>query len=278
MKLFQNFSFSQSSLQDFSTCPKKFYLRYIQKLTWPAQQTKESLDMEVHIHRGARFHHLIHQYFLGIPLSKLNQIAESDPYPEFHLWWESFQEFMKIEPENQYFPELTLQTPIAGSNLIAKFDLVKINGNNLTIFDWKTSQKQPKREILLKRLQTRVYLYMITKEYSSLVESISIQPENIQMIYWQAIFPEHIETINYSTAALIADEKYLSHLIQQIGCMEDEDFIKTNNDRACSYCNYRSLCDKGIVAGSINELDADPEQFDLSTFDIDLDQIEEIRY
>ncbi|MCJ7695656.1 MAG: PD-(D/E)XK nuclease family protein, partial [Anaerolineaceae bacterium] len=101
---------------------------------------------------------------------------------------------------------------------------------------------------------------------------------NIQMTYWQAIYPECVETINYSIDAFNADEKYLCHLMQQIISMKEDDFLRTNNERVCSYCNYRSLCDRGIVAGSYSDTDADPEQLDLSTYDFDLDQIEEISY
>ena len=67
MKSFEQFDFSQSSLQDFTDCRKRFYLRYIQKVAWPALQAEPVIEFERHIQRGERFHRLAQQFLMGIP-------------------------------------------------------------------------------------------------------------------------------------------------------------------------------------------------------------------
>jgi len=110
MKLPDNFIYSQSSLQDYVNCPYRFYLRHIQGLQWPALQTDDALLMEEHMLSGpalqtddallmeehmlsgARFHRLIQQYFLGLPLERLSNIAEADPNPDIPVWWRNFHQ------------------------------------------------------------------------------------------------------------------------------------------------------------------------------------------
>ena len=57
-----NFQFSQGSLQDFVDCRRRFQLRYIQGVAWPALQTEPAMENERSMQQGARFHHLVHQH------------------------------------------------------------------------------------------------------------------------------------------------------------------------------------------------------------------------
>ncbi len=79
------FRFSQSSLQDYVDCRRRFQLRYLQNLAWPALQSEPALENERFMLRGSLFHQLTQQFFSGVPADRL-QAAIADP----HLagWWE----------------------------------------------------------------------------------------------------------------------------------------------------------------------------------------------
>jgi hypothetical protein len=278
MKLPDNFIFSQSSLQDYVNCPYQFYLRHIMNLAWPAPQTDDTLRLEVQMLSGARFHRLIQQYFLGIPTDRLDAAAMADPNPQMLEWWQNFLTFIRRQSMGKISPELTLITKLKQRRLMAKFDLVILHGSTATIFDWKTNARPLILKSMLKRMQTRVYLYLLAQEYGILDPSLKLKLEDTRMIYWQANFPENSLEITYSDAACQADHLYLTHLIDEILAASDESFHKTDDLNQCKYCNYRSLCDRGVQAGSFNSMEMDGDEFNLDTFNLDLDQINEIAF
>jgi hypothetical protein len=56
MAINPEFQFSQSSLQDYVECSRRFELRYIERLRWPALQSEPVLEQERHMQQGQRFH------------------------------------------------------------------------------------------------------------------------------------------------------------------------------------------------------------------------------
>ena len=61
------FQFTQSNLQDYLDCPRRFELRYILRQDWPALQTEPEMEQEQHMLRGHLFHQLVHQLLIGLP-------------------------------------------------------------------------------------------------------------------------------------------------------------------------------------------------------------------
>lgn len=55
MPLPDSFQFSQSSLQDYVDCPRRFELRYILHQKWPALQTQPVIEFEHHMEQGSGF-------------------------------------------------------------------------------------------------------------------------------------------------------------------------------------------------------------------------------
>ena len=53
------FTFSQSSLQDYRDCERRFYLRYIEQLAWPAVDSEPVLENERRKAAGEIFHRLV---------------------------------------------------------------------------------------------------------------------------------------------------------------------------------------------------------------------------
>jgi len=112
------------------------------------------------------------------------------------------------------------------------------------------------------------------------------QPEQMEMVYWFANFPKDPERFSYDTAQYDADGDYLASLIEEIKELAlslskglgDEDFPLTTQERRCRYCPYRSLCQRGVRAGSFDEMEDELGWGDDFEIVLDFEQIAEIEY
>ena len=73
----QPFSFSQSCLQDYADCPRRFRLRYVDQLTWPAVESEPVAENEHRQQEGQIFHRLVQQHLLGLPTENLARLANT---------------------------------------------------------------------------------------------------------------------------------------------------------------------------------------------------------
>lgn len=268
-----DFMFSQSSLQDFVDCPRRFELKYLLKQRFPAPEVDDLLEFERRMEQGQRFHQVVHQHLIGIPADLLqSRITDSEVAEWFTTYLKSGLDGV---PENRY-PEKTLTIPIGDSGLLAKIDLLA-TGDSIQIIDWKTSRHIPKDVSLENRLQTRVYRYVVAKGAGYLNGGKPIDPEQIEMIYWYPAHYGETRRFAYSQAQFEADEAYLLQVIDDID--RTAGFSLTEDERRCKFCTYRSLCDRGRVAGSLDEWgSADYDSGDMDDFEIDFDQIAEIEF
>lgn len=281
MNIPPNFLFSQSNLQDFVDCRRRFQLKHLLHLAWPAVEAEPVLETERLIELGSRFHHLVHQFSLGIPLSKLNPLVQDE---DLALWWGNFQAAISENgslhniwtPSVQHLPETTLSGQLGNVRLIAKMDLLAIHPNgNIQIFDWKTSQQVPRRTWLAERLQTKIYPYLLLQAGSIFVNGKAIKPEQVEMIYWYTSMPETPIYFSYTQQQFQSDQTYLHSLLDTLLRLDEKDFSMTNDERRCNYCVYRSLCNRGITAGQFS--DYEPMSInDEIEFGFDFSQVDEI--
>jgi hypothetical protein len=279
MKLPRDFDFTQSNLQDYVDCPYRFYLRYGLRLKWPALLVDEALKFEQHGQLGARFHQLVQQVLLEIPQDRLDALAAADPDPKLPIWWGNFIEYVPEKLEGQKYIETILTADLAGQRITAKYDLILLtDASQWIIFDWKTSQKRPRVDWLLSRVQTRLYRMVLMQAGQTLIKDSELSPEDIIMNYWFAAFPDAMVSLPYNQSQFEADQTYLTGLITEIQDKDPQEFNKTNDINQCRFCVYRSHCDRGVEAGSWTEFEdfaVEPEDFDL---EIDFDDIAEIKY
>jgi CRISPR/Cas system-associated exonuclease Cas4 (RecB family) len=279
MSLLNAFTFSQGSLQDFVDCPRRFELRYIHRLAWPAVDSEPVIESERRRRLGERFHRLAQRYLLGIPEQNLVIQAEEE---ELASWWQAFLncEWSRPAPGLRTFPEIVLSAPFAGGRLIAKYDLlIIIDGppQKAVIVDWKTSSHIPRRESLMQKLQTRVYPYLLVNAGRALVGA-SLLPEQIGMIYWYSAFPEKQHRFPYNHAQYESDQTYLLGLVEQIETMAGGQFPMVDEETICRWCTYRSLCDRGVEAGDIStQAYGDPADGFDDPFDFNFDSIEPVK-
>ena len=278
MKLAKHFDFTQSNLQDYIDCPYRFYLRYIRRINWPALVVEEAAAFEKHGQAGARFHRLIQQYLSGVDKNLVTESANADPNPKIKLWWSDFLTTVPPVLEGEKWVETIFSLPMVNHRLVAKYDLVlqHISGK-IFIFDWKTSRRVPKKKWLLSRVQTKLYRFVLAQSGSTLGLD-EIDPGNITMKYWFAVQPETPISLPYDPDALITDQTYLSHLLEEIIDRDESAFYRTEDINKCRYCVYRSHCDRGEGAGdweSFDTFEFEPEE---TLPDLDFEEIGEIKF
>ena len=278
MDLPAEFQFSQKSLQDYVDCKRRFLLRYIMCITWPAIETEPVLENERIIQLGAEFHHLVHQHLLGIPEVQLHGLIHDK---ELRSWWEGYLDYAgsMLEEDESRYPEFKISAPIEETRMVAKLDLLQAKtGGHWILFDWKTSRKRPTRKWLAERLQTRVYPYLLVRSGIAFNQGKSIEPEMIQMVYWFPGFPEQPEKFCYDGKQFNADHAFLTKLVREITNLTEAGFTLTPDTARCRFCVYRSLCDRGVKAGALDDIEDifDPES--TSDVEIDFDQIDEIEF
>ena len=274
MQLAQDFTFSQSSLQDYVDCPRRFQLRHVQRLAWPALTAEPPLDNESFMQQGAVFHRLVQQHLLGISPERLGGMITDAQLRE---WWENY---LQAHPDPQgglphglaaethaegkhCLTEISLSTPLGKYRLVGKFDALVISRteepHRAKILEWKTSYSRPKPVELQKRIQTRAYPYLLVKAGTSLNDGEAIQPEQVEMIYWFARFPAQAQLFKYDSRQFMLDGEYLEGLLAEIEASSEADFPLTQDEKHCRYCVYRSLCDRGVQASPLEEELADLE-------------------
>ena len=280
MKLPHDFHFSQYNLQDYVDCPRRFELRHLRKLEWPAVQTAPVLEQELRMERGTDFHLLVQQWVNGIPAEILSQrIAD----PDLLQWWETFLREKPLDTfQGKTNAEFTLTAPFGGYRMVAKLDIVIADvGKTATIFDWKTSDHRPSANWLQSRVQTRLYPLMVVLAGTSLNAGQAWSAEQVSMHYWFVQHPAQPEVIAYTQTRFERDHAYLEGLITSIEKdAENEQFSLTEDDRKCKFCQYRSFCERGIEAGNLNDLEDIDEAnlIDDSLLSLDLEQIGEIAF
>lgn len=268
-----SFTFSQSSLQDYFDCPRRFQLRYIEQLAWPAVETEPLLENERRQQEGQLFHRLVQQHLVGLPVEKLTRRANS---PDLNRWWENYLGYkFELDGYTKY-TELTLNAPAGSHRLMAKYDLVAIlPGRKALIFDWKTYHKRPKNEWMAIRMQTRVYRALLVQAGTYLNGSAPIPPGQVEMVYWYADFPSEPARFPYNAGQYKHDWDSLTSLIDEIA--NHPHFPLTQDEKKCAYCPYRSYCDRGGKAGLLDDSDAGTETAE-AEFNLNFEQIAEIEF
>ena len=270
------FTFSQSSLRDYDDCPRRFQLKYIQELKWPAVETAPILENEKRQLDGQNFHRMIHQSFLEIPIDKIKKQAGLSQSEPLTRWWNNFEQAKAGNlagiNEKLIYPEHTLTSPIGKHRLVAKYDLINIDENHAVIYDWKTYQKRPNDEYIIKNLQTKVYLSLLIKAGRQINLNHDLLPANVEMIYWYAEHPDEPLVIKYSSSLYSQDWMEINELINEISAKQS--FPMTDNEKTCGFCAFRSYCNRGKAAAENLA-----EEFEENiSFEINLEQIQEIEF
>jgi hypothetical protein len=279
---FQLTTLSQSSLQDYMDCAQRFKLRYLDRLSYPALETEPTLENEKHQQEGEYFHRLVQQHLIGIPAEQIAKFANT---MNLQRWWGNFQNSKDLaglreasangdKEIGRLYPEATLSAPLGKYRLLAKYDLIAVQDGKAIIYDWKTYRKRPRNEWLAARMQTRVYRALLVNAGAHLNSGKPFEPEQIEMIYWFADFPDDSASFPYTSAQFKRDWDLLVKLSEEVASASS--YPLTEDRQKCLYCTYRSYCERGIRAGNLEQAEEEMEAEEL--FDVNFEQIGEIAF
>ena len=275
-ELHPEFYFTQTRLQDFLDCKRRFQLRYLFEQPWPAHIAEPPQAFEEHLKQGRLFHRLVHQYFLGMPIDSLARFASAPPLDR---WWQNLLTHGVEGIPSGSLPEVTVVTTLEGFRMLGKFDLIAPDrSGELLIIDWKTSKYIPALNELRSKMQSRLYPFILAREAFRQGGISEIAPDQISMRYWYTEQPELRMQFRYSQDQYEADEEFLGDLVQEIASMQDDEFRLTEDVETCRFCVYRSLCDRGAAAGTIDALEEDFDDLQEWLLDADLNQVQEIEF
>ena len=273
------FSFSQSSLQAYEDCPRRFWLAYVEQLPWPAVEASPVQEHEAVMRQGERFHRLVQRAEIGIAPEEIAAGLE----PPLAGWFDAYRTHRPDDlPDATREIERVLSipfqrdgaaTPEMTFRLAAKYDLIAGEPEGrAVIVDWKTSKRRADVSTLRHRLQSIVYPYVLVEASAGLPWG-PVRPEQVEMRYWFTAAPGQPVTLRYDAAQHAANHARLQRLLADIlGGGSEADFPKVtdtpaNRSRFCAFCIYRSRCNRGAAAGDLDDL-GDAEDF----FAVDLDK------
>jgi hypothetical protein len=285
----EDFVFSQSSLQAYVDCPRRFWLAHIQRLRWPAVEAGPVQEYEYVMRLGSAFHRAVQRSEIGIDPELIASQLE-DPVDQ---WFADYRRYRPRDlPSTVVGVETVLSIPFQVGmdgpifRLTAKYDLLAVEpGKRAMIVDWKTTRRRTEPHTLRQRLQSQVYPYLVVEASANLPWG-PIAPEQVEMRYWFTVAPDEPVNLRYNASQHAANAQLLQRLAAEILTgREEADFAmlpdtEANRQRVCAYCAYRSRCDRGITPGSLDAVDDaeelihDPE----IALEINLDNVPEISF
>ncbi len=244
----QMFRLSQNQLNLLETCPRKFQHIYLEELgspTSPEQQEKLSW--------GSRFHLLMQQRELGLPIESLIQEE-----PILQSWITSLVSAAPeiLTPTSDAFrqSEHRRTLNVQGYLLTVIYDLLIADSQQAQILDWKTYPQPRNRRSLAKDWQTRLYLYV-------LAETSDYVPDGISMTYWFVQTPPQPQSLKFTYDAGHHEQtrQDLNRLLTQLTVWlqryqeTGEPFPQVLEalDR-CDNCNYAIRCQRMRENSALN--------------------------
>ncbi|MBE9222457.1 PD-(D/E)XK nuclease family protein [Cyanobacterium stanieri LEGE 03274] len=259
MKIYQ--SLSQNHLNLFETCPPLFQKKYLEQISF-----LPSVIQEERSEWGKKFHLLMQQYNLGLPLDNFDYddvtfqqslqalIAETQ-----NIWTSS--EVLSREAEYK------LQLKFNNYIFTVIYDLLILYKDRGIIYDWKTFLQPENEKKLINNWQTKLYLYVLT-------EKMNYKPSQLSITYWFVKLPHKTQslTIKYNEVMHKKNRQEIENIVNQIDKSLSH-YLKNNVDfdhvancqKKCPY--YQSLIENNLINNSTDKLDHLPD---------DLEEIKEI--
>lgn len=270
-----DFIFTQNNLQDFVDCPRRFQLKHLLRIAWPAPVSEPIEENDRQIRLGSKFHQMVHQFFLGIPQEKITARCNDD---DLLTWWNTFLTQLPVDLPSKQIPEIEIGMPFHGFRLSAKIDLLAVEkGVRAVIVDWKTTHRPPKPAFFNARIQSLVYPYLVISTGSILNDYRPFSPDQVNMLYWYPAFPEKPVVLSFTADWMEKTRHILENLANEIIHLDLEIFPLTTDEKKCQFCRYRSLCERGASAGNLNDLEEDEVEINCD-ININFDEIEGIAF
>lgn len=233
---------SQGHLTLLATCPRKFQHMVLDQMGSP-----DVSDQQERLQQGARFHLLLQQWLLQLPVEP---IVQEDL--QLQQWFAAFKAAApQILDAGEQQAESDRLLEFKSYLLTVRYDLLITSDHYAKILDWKTYPRPQKRQRLEQHWQTRLYPFVFA-------ESSSYLPEQIAMVYWffqndrESPTPQSL-TFQYSSQKHEETRQELTHLLTQLTqylerFQAGEPFPQLGwGSRACEECAFAPRCGRGQV-------------------------------
>jgi hypothetical protein len=292
-----NFTFTQSSLQAYKDCARRFWLAYIEQLPWPAVEASPVHEHEELMRRGQRFHRLVERTEIGMDPAQVAAQVDDGSDPNMAAQYAAYLEHRPRDlPQQVREVEVVLSTTLGVDSrngetdsvrLAAQYDLIAAEQDGpVIIIDWKTGKRAATRAVLQEQMQSIVYPFVLVEASAGLPWG-PVRPEQIEMRYWFTAAPAQPIALRYDGAQHDRVRTWLRNQINSILAGKgEEDFPKVedtpaNRKRFCNFCVYRSRCNRGAEAGDVSEL-VDPTDYfsgDVAgSLEFTMDEVEELAF
>lgn len=211
--------------QYFTDCKYKYFLARIEKVKVEEKESK-------YLFIGKEVHRIISEYYKQRTEIKRDKKS-------MHLWMikitkdlkykedirHSLNGFIEFELENVY-DSVICETEFKFEELHGVIDAIFIKGTEITLIDWKTSNKEDID--LSSMLQLRMYQYLYNKvNPNTPVSKIGMIFVKTRTPIMQDPYPDN--------------DKFINDMVEDFKkSIESKDFAKTGN--FCMYCDYLELC------------------------------------
>lgn len=234
--------FSQTQIQDYLFCPRRYFLSHIQKITWPEPVSPSFEKIEESNRQGKAFHLFINRLIQGVSYKELiSQVYETD----LNQWLKNFKKYNPLPDNAKIFSEIEISAIFAEILWIGYMDAVAFLPDKIQIFDWKTSRRVGDPKVLLNSPQTRLYCFLMMQNHQNFLNfSGNISPDQIEMVYWYARFPSDPIHLQYSAELYDKDLVYFKDMAEKL-CYDDRaNYPQTLQQNNCRFCRFQTFCFK----------------------------------
>lgn len=230
---------SQGHLNLLSTCPRKFQHTYLDQLKSPIDP-----DLQARLEWGNRFHLLMQQRELGLPVESL--LAEDEQLKHsFYALLNAAPDLFTPKTVTWREAEHCRTLEFQGYLITVVYDLLIADTQTAKIFDWKTYPQPENQKKIASNWQTRLYLFV-------LAETSQYLPENLSFTYWFVKLPTQPQKLpfNYNNPQHEKTKEDLSNLLNQLDAWWEDyqqrgiPFPQTNHEQHCQNCSFATRCDR----------------------------------
>lgn len=208
-------NFSSNMLKTYDSCPRKYYYKYIEKITIPKPTTP--------FEKGQKIHALANYFLKGINITRIETALTQNE----KTTWEKLQ-------NNKYFQkdciktEYPLQIRLNNFWVGGRIDAIVHNAYDYYILDYKTGSipKNPKYDY-----QTMIYLlctHKLIEDYKSLT-----------FVYIDLKNNKDVE-LKFDIKTKHEYERIIINKCNEIE--KSEEFSPTKTTQNCNLCEYAKLC------------------------------------
>lgn len=208
---------SWSRLSDFQSCPRKFYLKYIEKAFKPEEKS-------IHLIKGEQLHKQLENYVVAkngggeMPPGFSPNVQETLPFVD-----KLFASFSQVHPEAQVAADVKWgPQEWFGANVAwrAIWDVIAINSDQIFIGDYKSG---------------RVYDYGSSYGQLHLSAVMALNRYNVDKVHVAYIYIEH-KKITKFTVSQNERSQVQAHFDEWYDKVNAEKDFKATPNEYCKYC------------------------------------------